>query len=123
MIFKSPYRLIGVVIIVSVATIMGCGESSDTDSSSGSTAGEKSTDYRNQFFDSRECTSWFKMHGVDNRYRQCASEICTYTACLHSACYANKSRLYCIESEAEAAMMTSCINYNHVMQKCMEDNW
>ena len=119
MIFKSTYRLIGVVTIVSVATIMGC----KTDSGSSSSADSYApSDYTNRFFNVKECTTFYESAGFYyNNGRSCANDACTYINCLHKACFANGARLYCSENDALIATTTTCIPANQVLSKCMSN--
>ena len=118
MIFKSTYRLIGVVTVVCfVATIMGCGTDSGSSSSADSYA---PSDYTSPFFNVKECTTFYESAGFYyNNGRSCANDACTYINCLHKACFANGDRIYCVENDALIATTTTCIPHNHVLAQCM----
>ncbi len=124
MIFKSTYRLIGVVTIVSVATVMGsCGESSDGPPSSEPPLGSVPTDYTNPWFSKSDCKTWYKTYGTDDVTRNCATQMCSYINCLHEACFMGQKRYYpggC-ESNAQAAMGGKCLPHNQVVAQCMNN--
>ena len=121
MIFKSTYRLIGVVTIVSVATIMGCKTNSGSSSSSDAYA---PSDYKSKYFNLKTCRAFYET--TPYHYEivgACKIEICAYLNCLHKACFAPGAHSYCIGHGSPIEFLYDfCSSASIVLSQCMVKN-